>query len=128
MYSGVLRKRSLNIPETVNNDRTTTPSTLSPCSVRQNQCVQFDLEAIGRTNRHSLLALAYMAPSDHEDDSPATRQRALEDEWEHDLNQLADYKGDSDDEAPDAESVECDIDNTQHDTEGERAVEVRHKG
>jgi len=122
--NNVLRERSPNLPDTVQRGRTTsTPSTLSSHTERH---VQFDQEAMGRTDRSSLLALAYMPPSDDEDDGPAGQRTPFEDEQEHDLNQLIDYKGDSDDKGPDAEAIECDVDNTQHDTEGERAVEARH--
>jgi len=66
--------------------------------------------------------------SDDEDDGPAGQRTPFEEEQQHELNQLIDYEGDSDDESPDAEAIECNVDNAQYDTEGERAVETRHEG
>jgi len=68
---------------------------------------------MGRTDRTSLLALAYMPPTESDDeDVPPSNQRgrpeyrtAAEEEYHHDMNDLADYDGDSDDESPGADAV-----------------------
>ena len=127
----VLRERSLNLPTSIaRRSNTTTPSTLTN-SGNTSRHVQFDYDAIGRTDRTSLLALACMPPSDDEDNAPighSLRRSHFEEEQDYDLNQLLDYEGDSDDEAPDADALVCDTDNTVNDREGERAISSRDDG
>ena len=105
---GILRERSLNVPVNVTTTRHTTPSTLSSNSSTHH--VQFDQDLIGRLERTSILALACMPPTDSDDEGdppPAARgyRTAEEEEQEHDLNDLADYNGDSDDEGEHADDV-----------------------
>jgi len=71
--------------------------------------VQFDQDAYGRIERTLLLALAYMPPtgSDDEDEAGSGPRNlsTIDEELEHDLNDLADYQGDSDEEGSVAEEV-----------------------
>jgi len=113
--NGILRERSLNVPGTIQASRRLTPSTLSNSSHH----VRFDQELMGRTDRTSLLALACMPPGDSDDDDNAPVgareivERTMEEEEHHnDMNDLADYDGDSDDEGLDAGEVLVDVDET----------------
>lgn len=108
--NGILQERLPNVPATVTTrpeSRRSTASTLSHSSHH----VQFDQDLIGQIDRTSLLALAYMPPHDSDEEDgpppgPTTRyQTAMEEEHEHDLNDLADYNGDSDDEGPSADTI-----------------------
>ena len=107
--NGILREQSPNLPETATTTRRTTPSTLSNSSTSNGRHVQFDQDVHGRIERTSLLALAYMPPTGSDDEDEAgSRPRNLstiDEELEHDLNDLADYQGDSDDEGSVAEEV-----------------------
>ena len=76
----------------------------------------------------SLLALAYMPPDSDNEDEPVRGQEeyktAAEQELEHDLNELADYDGDSDDESPESEAILGHVnDNREPDS-----AEVSHDG
>lgn len=129
--NGILRKRSLNVPQSIaRTTTTTTPSTLTNSSHSNRAHVQFDHDDRGRTDRTSLLALAHMPASNDDDDGlrGPNHQSHFEEQQAHDLDQLIDYDGDSDDENDDANALVCDIDNTTNDREGENAVEARDEG
>jgi len=125
--NGILRERSPNIPETVARDtQSTTPSTLSHTTPR----VRFEQDLNAALDRQSLLALAYMPPSDSDDElDPGRFQRRYrtpaEEEFDHDMNELADYKGNSDDEGENADDVLTNIDEAVQ--ESDAAVHV-HDG
>jgi len=57
--------------------------------------------------RTSILALAYMPPDDSDDEVPniPIEKTVEEEEHEHDMEELADYNGDSDDEGLDAQEL-----------------------
>jgi len=78
---------------------------------------------MGRTDRTSLLALACMPADSDEDDIPLRRlarlRTALEEEEQHDLDQLADCEGDSDDEGDGAAALLIEV--TNEDNEADRA-------
>ena len=123
--NGILREQSLNLPETVtrNNSQTTTPSTLSNSTPQ----VRFDYDPTTVYDRTSLLALAYMPPTDSDDEAdPGRFQRRYrtpaEEEYDHDLNDLADYKGDSGDEAENVDDIYTNVDDAVR--ESEAAVRV----
>jgi len=108
--NGILQERSPNVPATVT--RTSNRSTPSTLSLSGNNHVHFDEELMGRTERTSLLALAYMPPPDSDDDeairprrSPRLLPTVEEEERDHELEQLANYEGDSDDDGEDAAFV-----------------------
>jgi len=131
--NGILREVSLNVPETTQGTRTSTPSTLRNSSHH----VRFDQEVMGRTNRTSLLALAYMPPDDSDDGDNApvgggareiVERTMEEEEHHHDMNDLADYKGDSDDEGLDAGEVLVDVEDQVNQRGSDRAALLTDKG
>jgi len=110
----ILQERLLNVPESVTRlTNKTTPSTISNSHLSNH--VHFDHDSMARNDCQSLLALAYMPPeSDDEDVRPRRSQRlltALEEEQQHDLDQLAGYEGDSDDKGDGAAELLVEVSN-----------------
>jgi len=98
MRHGILQERSPNVPNSIN--RRTTRSTPSTPSSESRRMSFNEEEAVGRLERASLLALACVPPDADEDDQPARRrnwQTPDEIKHDHDMNDLADCDGDSDD-------------------------------
>jgi len=108
---------SLNVLVSITQTARSTPSTLSNSS----HChVEFDPAAIGRLDRASVLSLAYMPPkSSNEDEHPVHRGHMRlpeEEEPHHDMNDLADYDGDSDDGGKEGESILYQTEQQQEDS------------
>jgi len=103
-HDGILGERSPTLPELVNGQATTT---LSSSSCRH---VHFNGDEFVRgADGTPLLALAHMPPESDNKDEPvqgqAECQTATEEELEHDVNELADHDGDSDDDSHESESI-----------------------
>jgi len=122
----MLREHSPNLPETINGQGSnTTTSTLTNSSTRQH--VHFDNHFDeARLDRTSLLALEHMPHTDSDDEDIPARgshyKTSVEEEEEHDLNDLADYTGDSDDEGPNADDILGNPDNFNNHCDSETAV------
>jgi len=92
---------------------------------------------MGRTDRASLLALACLPPDDSDDDGNApvgggareiVERTMEEEEHHHDMNDLADYEGDSDDEGLGACEVLVDVEDQVNQRGSDRAVLLTDKG
>lgn len=115
--NGILRELSPNLPRTVTGTNArSTASTLTNSN-------SFDYDEYHKNNRRSILALAYM-PADDNDNAPPRQPLGLRSEMEQqrdfEMEELADYEGDLDDEAAGADDVlvfEALLNNTERDEE-----------